>query len=82
MDFKEKVKRYDELQRHSQMPLPCPRCGLDRMRPGLVNNSLSRHADIYICSTCGVQEARFDIIGRVLSESEWYLSAWNGETTG
>jgi len=34
----------------------CPRCG-NLMREKQVENALSRYADVYICSDCGVAEA-------------------------
>ena len=37
--------------------LPCPRCGCFNMKATLIENALSRHADIYICSNCGTSEA-------------------------
>lgn len=37
--------------------LPCPRCGLLAMKPELHTNAYSRVADIYICDSCGLEEA-------------------------
>lgn len=37
--------------------LPCPRCGMVRMRPDLYSNAFSRRANIYICDQCGTAEA-------------------------
>lgn len=45
--------------------IPCPRCGHDRMhfdRPAL--NALSRRAKVYICETCGMEEALLDMQGK------------------
>lgn len=39
---------------------PCPRCGYRPMNPKLMLNTLSRHADIYICESCGMEEAMMD----------------------
>ena len=36
----------------------CPRCGLPTMKPALHTNALSRIADIMVCDTCGVDEAK------------------------
>lgn len=36
----------------------CPRCGQDTMKPDLYTNALSRIADIMVCDTCGVDEAK------------------------
>ena len=38
----------------------CPRCGLDRMKPELYTNALSREAgeaEIMVCDQCGTEEA-------------------------
>lgn len=40
--------------------LPCPRCGLLRMNEKLEDNPESRRADLYICDTCGTEEALED----------------------
>ena len=37
--------------------MKCPRCGLSTMKPALHTNALSRHADIYVCDGCGMEEA-------------------------
>lgn len=43
-------------------PVACPprclRCGKNSMDPVLYSNALSRHADVYICSDCGTDEAK------------------------
>lgn len=49
----------------------CPRCGHMKMRPELVENALSRYADIYICPDCGMQEAMMSMSGRCLPLNEW-----------
>lgn len=41
--------------------LPCPRCGLLKMKEDLFSNALSRRADVYICEDCGTQEEIEDI---------------------
>ncbi len=55
----ERVKNYCMRQRAGEI-LPCPRCG-DIMRPTLLRNALSRRADIYVCSLCGMREALEDV---------------------
>lgn len=37
--------------------MKCPRCGLFTMKPAIHTHALSRHADIYICDGCGMEEA-------------------------
>ena len=51
--------------------LPCPRCGRDTMDAILLHNTLSRHADVYICSACGLDEALLDMRGSPIPPSEW-----------
>lgn len=51
--------------------LPCPRCGHMRMKPELAENAFSRHIDVYICSECGVDEARRDTRKDVLPFIAW-----------
>lgn len=41
--------------------LPCPRCGSLKMRGDLIANPLSRRCDLYICPSCGNDEALEDI---------------------
>lgn len=36
----------------------CPRCGRDTMNPNLYHNALSRIADIMVCDSCGMDEAK------------------------
>ena len=50
----------------------CPRCGRKRMASPLTSNALSRYADIYICSQCGLEEA----IADYQSCSDCCLSDW------
>ncbi len=52
--------------------IPCPRCGYPRMRDRLVENSLSRRADVHICNVCGMDEALCDMAGSPpLPLNEW-----------
>lgn len=41
--------------------LPCPRCGLLTMKEDLYSNAFSRRADVYVCDSCGTQEAIEDM---------------------
>lgn len=41
--------------------LPCPRCGLLNMKEDLYSNAFSRRADVYVCDSCGTQEAIEDM---------------------
>lgn len=51
--------------------LPCPRCGCDVMNDKPARNALSRHADVYICDLCGMDEAVRDMKGDPLPLDEW-----------
>ena len=51
--------------------MPCPRCGRDAMDAVLLHNALSRHADLYICSVCGMDEALLDMRRSPKPLSEW-----------
>ena len=53
-------------------PIPCPRCGRDSMKPVLVTNALSRHAEnVYICDDCGSAEAMLDFMHSPLPLECW-----------
>ena len=47
-----------KAQQESRKLLPCPRCGLNTMKPRLHTNALSRLADLHVCDTCGLDEAK------------------------
>lgn len=51
----------------------CPRCG-NKMRENDIENPLSRHADVYICSDCGTDEAMRDFAKNVLPFHEWKVA--------
>lgn len=52
--------------------MPCPRCGRDSMKPALVTNALSRHADgIFVCDDCGTAEAMLDFMRNPLPLECW-----------
>jgi len=65
--FKEKEKMYSEIIKNWSIAqkagalLPCPRCGCHKMKSSLSSNAFSRRADIYICDSCGTQEAIEDM---------------------
>ena len=54
--------------------LICPRCGVHELDPVEVRNSLSRHADVYICSTCGTDEGMRDAFGMAIPYEDWYIN--------
>ena len=51
--------------------MPCPRCGRDTMKESIHTNALSRHAEIYICDTCGTEEALLKFMSNLLPITEW-----------
>ena len=51
----------------------CPRCGRMSMDPKLHKNALSRQADVYICSTCGLEEALDSMFGIKRPFEEWAI---------
>ena len=51
--------------------MSCPRCGRDTMKENIHTNALSRHADIYICDACGIEEAMLKFMGNPLPMREW-----------
>ena len=53
---------------------PCPRCGYDRMNEKPVRNALSRHAHVYVCDECGMDEAIRDMVGNPLPLNEWSMA--------
>lgn len=80
---KKKLKTIDEAKAliESLMPMqergerfPCPRCGHDSMNEKPVRNALSRYANVYICDTCGMDEAMRDMIGSPLPLNKWSMA--------
>ena len=52
----------------------CPRCGLDRMKPELYTNALSREAgeaEIMVCDQCGTEEAMLAFMQNPKPLSSW-----------
>lgn len=61
--------------------LPCPRCGKLKMDKVVAKNSLSRRAGIYICSSCGTQEAIEDFSEKEINftnpdYNEHFIGKW------
>lgn len=52
----------------------CPRCGRLTVKERLVTNALSRHADVYICDACGMDEAIRDMKGDPLPLKDWAIA--------
>ncbi|MEA5013468.1 MAG: hypothetical protein VB099_02800 [Candidatus Limiplasma sp.] len=51
--------------------MPCPRCGLNTMKPKIHENATSRQADLYVCDDCGTSEALLDMMRRPLPLTHW-----------
>ena len=51
--------------------MPCPRCGRNELRVPLTHNALSRYADLYICSECGMTEAGLAMMNNPLPIAQW-----------
>lgn len=66
------LNRLAESQREEFIPT-CPRCGYKTMSERLTHNALSRRADIYICDTCGTEEALCDFTGTDDAVENWYV---------
>ena len=52
-------------------PMRCPRCGADTMKQPIHTNALSRHAELYICDSCGTAEALLDFMGQTYPLYQW-----------
>lgn len=51
----------------------CPRCGRATMSENIYTNALSRHADVYVCDDCGVNEGMRVFTDTVLPFEEWAI---------
>lgn len=51
----------------------CPRCGRDTMSENIYTNALSRHADVYVCDDCGIDEGMRVFVDEVLPFEEWAI---------
>lgn len=75
-EAKDLLKSLMELQEDNtrDYAFPCPRCGHDRMDKKPTRNALSRRFDVYICNTCGMEEALLDAAGKdPLPLNEWAM---------
>lgn len=51
--------------------MPCPRCGCDAMNEQPIRNALSCQADIFVCDSCGVDEALRAMLQKPKPLCEW-----------
>lgn len=66
------IERFAEIQRGRGSRL-CPRCGEAAMDEKPTRNALSRHADVYVCDRCGVDEAVRDFAKIPVDLSSWAI---------
>lgn len=52
----------------------CPRCGQMTVKDRLHTNAWSRYADVYICDTCGMDEAIRAAVGKALPLKDWAIA--------
>ncbi len=52
----------------------CPRCGRMSVKDRLRTNALSRHATVYVCDACGMDEAVRDWKGKPLPLKDWAIA--------
>lgn len=69
---KEIIGRFAEIQRGKGSRL-CPRCGNFAMDDKPIRNALSRHADVYVCDRCGMDEAMRDFAKVPVDLSSWAI---------
>lgn len=68
------IERFAEKQQGGHFA--CPRCGRMTMdAESVTRNALSRRATVYICDTCGTEEALDDMLGERMPLSAWAISA-------
>lgn len=74
LSAKKIIEDYAREQKESSSII-CPRCGGNKkMYTKAERNALSRHANVYICSQCGMDEAVRDMIGtEPLNFEEWAI---------
>ncbi len=71
-EAKEKIEAFARKQKDGM--LFCPRCGKLSVKEQLYTNALSRHAEVYICDACGMDEAIRDWIRTPLSLKDWAIA--------
>lgn len=60
----------------------CPRCGRLSVKDRLCTNALSRHASVYVCDACGIDEAFRDWAGCPLPLKDWAIVTAMDEEEG
>lgn len=76
-EAKELIESLKPIQERKKK-FPCPRCGhyrMDVQHP--YRNALSRRADVYICSVCGMDEAIRDWLAEEpIPFTQWGNGPW------
>ena len=64
----------EAAREQKEMPhaIRCPRCGKLEMLVPYTKNCLSRHADIYVCGSCGAGEAIRAMKGKYMPFEKWW----------
>ena len=60
-----------KAKQDADTPMRGPRCGADTMKHPMHTNALSRHADLYVCDSCGTAEALLDFMGQTYPLYQW-----------
>ena len=63
-----------QIKNSPEYTYPCPRCGQDNMYEEIHKNALSRKAQVYVCSSCGTEEA---VIEAFFEENPMPLDKWS-----
>ena len=71
MITKEEIEKM--LKKQQDGNKACPRCGRTSMKPTLHTNALSRQANVYVCDTCGLEEALDNMFGINKPFEEWAI---------
>ena len=71
-EAKEKIDAFAAIQTDGT-PF-CPRCGNLTVKEKLHTNALSRHANVYVCDGCGMDEAIRDWQHNPLPLMEWAIA--------
>ncbi len=71
-EAKEKIDAFAAIQ--TDGTTFCPRCGRLTVKEKLHTNALSRHANVYVCDACGMDEAIRDWKHTTLPLKEWAIA--------
>lgn len=67
------IERFAEKQKGGHFA--CPRCGMMSMdAKHITHNALSRRVTIYVCDTCGIQEAIEDMMDSRTPLTSWAIA--------